>query len=875
MAARDLFSFLGNADRSGTRRTSGKRRGNSRNSRSPDAADAAAVKVYLLDVGTEQYGDCVLMDLAGVRVLVDGGHKSNISSHGDAPSIPVQLEHLLGGHPPFKIDLLVVTHCHADHLGCLPELVSQHLIDVRWALVIDEKLGFPHTFADDARVSDGPASRLIAALLEEKRPPSMTDAEIQQFIQDAANIAPRYTGMLDTLKSRHTKIVRYGRNSATAIHSAFAGVGLEILGPSKKQLTLCRDYLKRVGSDAADHLTSQDGVQDLAGEARLYREIIRQWSAMDAGEDQAGPGSGKNDQSLVLKFEVGGAKILLTGDMQFAKPEVSGLDDEMEKLRRAVEQAGPYSFVKIAHHGSYNAFDSSVLAEMGPTKAFATQNGTNDSGHPANAVLQLLYAHRHDVEWARTDRNGLVTVTFPNGIAKLTPTRGHLNDATKNSDLGALVAPGAQPGEGLAPLAGQGAAGTAEFNATARVSDDVGAVTVTFTTTPRNGVGVSTEHTMELQPGSASPSASAPDRAVLAGGRRLPALLFVTHSPALAANIGRQEAARALGLIRASGQRLLDVSHPKSPFGEVREALQDGTDGTYRGVVLVGGYDVLPAQRLDVLDAALRRSLGARVANDADQYVVWSDAIYGDKDGDELPELPVSRIPDGKSAALVMTALAAAPDADNPGRRFGVRNIARPFAQPIFTKLKGRGDLLVSEPITSTRIGTHKAAGDVMYFMLHGSDSDARSFWGEDDDSIVEAFNLGNLANTERGVVFTGCCWGALIVDTTAFNANGQPLGSRVPDSSIALATLRGGALAFIGCTGSHYSPTVAPYGYFGGPMHSAFWKHYQGGKSPVESLFAAKLDYVNEMPHGQTSAEGRAIEMKILRQYTCLGLGW
>jgi hypothetical protein len=28
-------------------------------------------------------------------------------------------------------------------------------------------------------------------------------------------------------------------------------------------------------------------------------------------------------------------------------------------------------------------------------------------------------------------------------------------------------------------------------------------------------------------------------------------------------------------------------------------------------------------------------------------------------------------------------------------------------------------------------------------------------------------------------------------------------------------------------------------------------------------------------MPHGQASAISRAIEMKILRQYTCLGLGF
>jgi hypothetical protein len=160
--------------------------------------------------------------------------------------------------------------------------------------------------------------------------------------------------------------------------------------------------------------------------------------------------------------------------------------------------------------------------------------------------------------------------------------------------------------------------------------------------------------------------------------------------------------------------------------------------------------------------------------------------------------------------------------------------------------------------------------------MLHGSDADATRFWGENDYGIVEAVNISNLPRRFAGVVFTGCCWGALTVQTTAANyVPGQPVGVRTPGMSLALSYLHAGAKAFVGCTGTHYSPTVAPYQYFGGPMHEAFWKRYTQGAGPAEALFRAKIDYAQGLPHGQTSPTGQAIEYKIWKQYTCLGLGW
>ena len=85
-----------------------------------------------------------------------------------------------------------------------------------------------------------------------------------------------------------------------------------------------------------------------------------------------------------------------------------------------------------------------------------------------------------------------------------------------------------------------------------------------------------------------------------------------------------------------------------------------------------------------------------------------------------------------------------------------------------------------------------------------------------------------------------------------------------------------GGALALrSGRTGTDYSPLEEPYDYYGGPMHRAFWQQVAAGAGPATALFNAKIQYLAEMPHRRTTALDRAIGMKILRQYTCLGLGW
>ena len=104
---------------------------------------------------------------------------------------------------------------------------------------------------------------------------------------------------------------------------------------------------------------------------------------------------------------------------------------------------------------------------------------------------------------------------------------------------------------------------------------------------------------------------------------------------------------------------------------------------------------------------------------------------------------------------------------------------------------------------------------------------------------------------------------------------DGDPIQPVTPEQSLALSFLGRGARAFVGCTGAHYSPIDGNLDYFGAPMHDSFWKHIAAGKQPAQALFDAKVDYIATMPHNRTTVEEIAIENKILRQLTCLGLGW
>jgi beta-lactamase superfamily II metal-dependent hydrolase len=797
------------------------------------------VRVHFLDVGTREYGDAVLCDFDGTRVLIDGAHP------GDQVLIGDQLRRLLEVDGTVDVDLLIATHAHQDHIGCLPTLVLDGRLHARWSLVADPDLGWPVPVPDD------PSGALVAALREEVLSDRTDDVTLERFLSDAAALEGRYRRMLAKL-DEHGEVVRLGTDSTKKLRDEFASVGLRILGPSKKQLLACRDVIESAIDSVTQVATDFLSADSAATEVDAYRQLTG--GGTDALDDRGRPGPPLNLQSVVTSFELQGVKLLFAGDMQFADPQVGHptVKAELETLRDRVRAGAPYDVVKISHHGSDNAFSESVLSELGASDLFGICAGSNSAAHPNRVVLDLLNSRRNTLKWVRTDKNGLTTITFADGTRRIRKKRGKLNDPAPNQD--APVMPQPEPEEAVL----RQSAGDVEV--LTRIPHATTTVRVTVDVEPGGGAQLDRHARVR-----------AADMR-LASGRSLPNLLFVTSSERLVDNVGAPAAAAALDMIRAAGKELyaeLPAGVDAAEAGRlVREQL--GRRPEVEGVVLVGGYDAVPSHRFDCLPPSLRERLGP--TGDPDDFVVWSDDAYGERGGGQ-PALPVSRVPDGKTPELLIAGLAA-DDRRRGERRRGVRNRERPFAEPIYGGLAGALPLLVSAPSTAT-VPEFMLDADRVYLMLHGDFLDSGRFWGEADDGSVEAVNLANIPDPAGRVVFTGCCWGALTVDQPAARlAAGTPPGPKAPASSIALTFLLNGATAFVGCTGAHYSPKIEPFDYFGGPMHRAFWTRLEAAP-PAEALFHAKGDYARGFPHGRPRGIQRAIEHKILAQYTCLGLGW
>ncbi len=402
------------------------------------------MKIHLLDMGTAIYGDSILVTHQDKSILIDGGHPQ------DAESITEQLTQLLESGPPFAIDLLVVTHCHADHTGCLPVLVGNGDLTAKHALVADENLGWGR-LPDGSDVTDTPdftdAQRALVASSLEEDYSSLKPDEFQRFLADALKHRPRYIGMLSKLEEQvgTAKIVRYGRGRNWAakvrqIEAAYGIFGLKVLGPTPDHLVKCAHVLTG-RADAAASLVAADqslanrSLADSADSTGLfdaYKRILQGAASADPGlADRRGPGAALNDQSIVLKVSADGWSALLAGDMQFAKPEVTGLDEMMTALRQTVKDNGPYDFIKLTHHTSYNGLDAGLLEEWSDTKLFAHSGGSNDPGHPDRGALQLLKEHSSELTFARTDRNGIITVA-KNGMVAMSKSTGRLNDFSVN-----------------------------------------------------------------------------------------------------------------------------------------------------------------------------------------------------------------------------------------------------------------------------------------------------------------------------------------------------------------------------------------------------------------------------------------------------------
>ncbi len=320
-------------------------------------------------------------------------------------------------------------------------------------------------------------------------------------------------------------------------------------------------------------------------------------------------------------------------------------------------------------------------------------------------------------------------------------------------------------------------------------------------------------------------------------------------------------------------------------------------ENDFDGVVIIGSYCSVPSQPLRVLsddlflkfEASFQQNTSVESSNsgrDKDNFIIWSDDFYVDYNGDSFPELPISRIPFD--------------DIESIGKIFkqksqvnihsaGIYNVRRSYSKLIFQKIL-KTDLnyfpssLKFEKSNFNNL-VYQASffqHSYLYFVLHGKINNPE-FYGGDLSSPKNtklAIDLDCIPKSlPSTIIFNTACWGALIVDSLARNISpNATIECRTHENSAALKFLYNGASAYIGSTGSHYSPggKIAECFCIGVPMDWYFWENIQKGQPPALALFNAKVKFALGIPHNPLlGVVGKVYELKILFEFTCLGLGW
>lgn len=148
---------------------------------------------------------------------------------------------------------------------------------------------------------------------------------------------------------------------------------------------------------------------DKAGVEVIYVSKGDKITAGDANFTVLSPSSNDtytdNEGSMVLSLNYKGFNALFTGDIE-GDAELA-LSNEI----------GEYDYLKVAHHGSKYTSSEEFLSAVSPS--FAVISAPKDSfyGHPAKETLKRLEDAK--ISWLQTGLRGAITVTYENGIMKV------------------------------------------------------------------------------------------------------------------------------------------------------------------------------------------------------------------------------------------------------------------------------------------------------------------------------------------------------------------------------------------------------------------------------------------------------------------------
>jgi hypothetical protein len=266
-----------------------------------------------------------------------------------------------------------------------------------------------------------------------------------------------------------------------------------------------------------------------------------------------------------------------------------------------------------------------------------------------------------------------------------------------------------------------------------------------------------------------------------------------------------------------------------------------------RHIQIIGGNEVVPF-------AIIPNPVAEMFPEEAEEWDLekefHTDDVYADLTSDSYIDVPIARIPDGRSLDLLIRQIEGK-SVPKQGA-FGLANKERTYAGPIMDIFDDEHDIYWSPDYNSDAFSVGDVNVENVYFVLHGDMNDTSVWKGPEvdpDEDLPIAFKVSQAYS--QGTILTGVCYGAYI--------NGK-----TPADSICLRFLRSGAKAFIGCTGSHWSSAYNETTNDGPLFHGIFFEYLMTGMKPSLAFYNAKLDYAIKVD--------TVTEEQILNEYVFYG---
>jgi hypothetical protein len=327
------------------------------------------------------FGDCILLSLpdgAQMRhILIDFGRAPNDpSSLVRFPAIARDIEKQCNG----KIDLLIVTHEHLDHLEGFyreREIFNRMQVERVW-------MGLP-SHPDYYR--DFPKATLQKKLREglagfastARRNGLVLHPAFRSLLEN--NLANK--DRIDYLRKLGKRPIAYLARGKAREASAFKNISIRVLAPepdvsvyytaNARERALTAALAAAGGGSGKPRRRSGDegfdwdfpevaraGAAERGGISASDFERLRRAIREDGVTAARFMDKAQNNTSLCLLIEVAGKRLLLPGDAELESWEM------MEK--KCGSELKPVDFLKVAHHGSHNGTPLELLDRLLPVK---------------------------------------------------------------------------------------------------------------------------------------------------------------------------------------------------------------------------------------------------------------------------------------------------------------------------------------------------------------------------------------------------------------------------------------------------------------------------------------------------------------------------